>query len=120
MTGAESKPLDAKRAFRVAVAGAGPAGLASAIFFSGQEGVEVQLFEQARELREIGAVRFLLFLLLQILPLWFHSNELLTIQGIQLHHNIFRVLGLLDARDGIETSSLTTNQEPVFQQRYVS
>lgn len=42
---------------RIAVVGAGPAGLGALIALSKIEGVDVQAYEAARELREVGAVR---------------------------------------------------------------
>jgi salicylate hydroxylase len=44
---------------RIAVVGAGPAGLGALIALSKIEGVDVQAYEAARELREVGAVRSL-------------------------------------------------------------
>lgn len=41
---------------RVAIVGAGPGGLAAAILLGQVEGVEVALYDKARELREVGAV----------------------------------------------------------------
>lgn len=40
---------------RVAIVGAGIAGLAAAIAFKAQPGVDVQIYERAAELQEIGA-----------------------------------------------------------------
>ena len=57
-----STPLASKNkstaSLRVAVVGAGPGGLASAIFLQRLQGprVHVDVYEKARELREIGAV----------------------------------------------------------------
>lgn len=42
---------------RVGIIGAGPAGLAAAIFLNRLDFVSVDIFDQARELREVGAVR---------------------------------------------------------------
>ena len=44
------------KTLRVAVIGAGPAGLGALIALSKVEGVDVQVYEQAQKLREIGAV----------------------------------------------------------------
>lgn len=41
---------------RVAIVGAGPGGLAATIQLSKLEDVELSVFDQARELREVGAV----------------------------------------------------------------
>jgi len=41
---------------KVAIVGAGPGGLAATIQLLRLPGVEVSVFEQARELREVGAV----------------------------------------------------------------
>lgn len=40
---------------RIAIIGAGIAGLATAVALRNHEGVDVQIFERASELREIGA-----------------------------------------------------------------
>lgn len=58
--------LSYKRPFRVGISGAGPGGLGAALFLNqindivgsedGKREVEIQLFDQARELREVGAV----------------------------------------------------------------
>lgn len=68
---------------RVAIVGGGPAGLGSAIALSSLPNVEVSLFEQARELREIGA-------------------------GIRIGYNCWRVLELLGAADGVKGHLKTT------------
>jgi len=62
---------------RVAIIGGGPGGLGTAIAFSSLPNVEISLFEQARELREIGA-------------------------GINIGYNCWRVLELLGAADGVK------------------
>jgi salicylate hydroxylase len=61
---------------RVAIVGGGPGGLSSAIAISKLPNVEVTIYEQARELREIGA-------------------------GIQIGFNCWKVLELLGAADGV-------------------
>lgn len=48
------------KSLRIAVVGAGPGGLGAAIAFSQLPFVDLQVYEQARELREIGAVSCLL------------------------------------------------------------
>lgn len=74
-----SSPPDT-RTVRVAIIGGGPAGLGAAISFkqvveaSPDVRFEVTIYEQARELREIGA-------------------------GLSLHENAWRVLKLLGAAD---------------------
>ena len=45
-----------KTQLRVAIIGAGPAGLGALLALEKIEGVDVQVYEQARELREVGAV----------------------------------------------------------------
>jgi salicylate hydroxylase len=45
-----------KQRLQVAVIGAGPGGLAAAIHLLRQPLVSVQVFDKARELREVGAV----------------------------------------------------------------
>lgn len=67
----QAKPL------RVAVVGGGPAGLGAAIALSRLPDVEVSIFEQARELREIGA-------------------------GIRIGYNCWRVLELLGAAEEVK------------------
>lgn len=64
--------LSYKRPLRVGISGAGPGGLGAALFLNqindivgsgdGKKEVEIQLFDQAKELREVGAVscRFVL------------------------------------------------------------
>lgn len=68
---------------RVAIVGGGPGGLGSAIALSALPNVEVTLFEQARELREIGA-------------------------GIRIGFNCWKVLELLGAADGVRGHSKTS------------
>lgn len=41
--------------FRIAIVGGGIAGLAAAIALQKHEGIDVQLYEQATEIREVGA-----------------------------------------------------------------
>ncbi|EXJ89123.1 hypothetical protein A1O3_02187 [Capronia epimyces CBS 606.96] len=67
----EGKPL------RVAIVGGGPAGLGAAIALSKLRDIEVRVFEQASELREIGA-------------------------GIRIGYNCWRVLELLGAADRVK------------------
>jgi len=61
---------------RVAICGGGPAGLGAAIALSALPNIEISLFEQARELREIGA-------------------------GIRIGYNCWKVLELLGAAEGV-------------------
>ncbi|KAL2067583.1 hypothetical protein VTL71DRAFT_2008 [Oculimacula yallundae] len=61
---------------RIAIVGGGPGGLGSAIALSALPNVEVTVYEQARELREIGA-------------------------GIQIGFNCWKVLELLGAADKV-------------------
>ncbi|GAA6041613.1 hypothetical protein JCM8097_007768 [Rhodosporidiobolus ruineniae] len=65
-------PSVEQRPLRIAVIGAGPAGLGALLALSKIEGVDVQVYEQARELREVGA-------------------------GISLHWNTWTLLDLLGA-----------------------
>lgn len=70
---ADTRPL------RVGISGAGPGGLGAALFLhqindlmdsgDGRHGVDIQLFDQARELREVGAVSFDPFLRSNLIPL---------------------------------------------------
>ena len=62
---------------RVAIVGGGPGGLASAIALSKLPNIEVTIYEQAKELREIGA-------------------------GIQIGYNCWKVLELLGAADHVK------------------
>jgi len=62
---------------RIAIVGGGPGGLSAAIALSKLPNVEVTIYEQARELREIGA-------------------------GIQIGYNCWKVLELLDAADKVK------------------
>lgn len=58
--------LSNKRPLRIGISGAGPGGLGAALFLNqindlvgsedGRKEVDIQLFDQARELREVGAV----------------------------------------------------------------
>lgn len=61
---------------RVAISGGGPAGLAAAIALRRIPGVEVTIYEQARELREIGAG----------LRVGFNSWRVLELLGVD--HNV--------------------------------
>ena len=65
------------KTLRVAICGGGPAGLGAAIALSTLPNIEISLFEQARELREIGA-------------------------GIRIGYNCWKVLGLLGAAEGVK------------------
>lgn len=49
-------PIATSPKLKVAIVGAGPGGLATTIQFRRLDNVEVQVFDQARELREVGAV----------------------------------------------------------------
>ncbi|KAH8817434.1 salicylate hydroxylase [Xylogone sp. PMI_703] len=62
---------------KVAICGGGPAGLGAAIALSALPNIEISLFEQAKELREIGA-------------------------GIRIGYNCWKVLGLLGAADQVK------------------
>lgn len=70
-TDSPAKPL------RVAIVGGGPGGLGAAIALSALPDVEVNIYEQARELREVGA-------------------------GIRIGFNCWKVLELLGAADGVK------------------
>ncbi|RFU30121.1 hypothetical protein B7463_g6227, partial [Scytalidium lignicola] len=69
-------PFESKT-LRVAICGGGPAGLGAAITLSSLPNIEVSLFEQAKELREIGA-------------------------GIRIGYNCWKVLGLLGAAEQVK------------------
>ncbi|GKZ37426.1 hypothetical protein AbraIFM66950_008976 [Aspergillus brasiliensis] len=66
---------------RVAVIGAGPAGLGAAIEFAKLPFVELRVYEQARELREVGA-------------------------GISIQQNTWRMLDILGVYDNIDPRDL--------------
>lgn len=68
---------------RVAIVGAGPAGLGAAIALSALSNVEVAVYERAKVLREIGA-------------------------GIRIGYNCWKVLELLGAADKV-TGHLKTS-----------
>ncbi|KAH7066594.1 putative FAD-binding monooxygenase, partial [Paraphoma chrysanthemicola] len=70
------------KALKVAIVGGGPGGLATAIALSKKPNVEVTLYEQARELREVGA-------------------------GISINSNSWRVLELLGVADSVNTGHPT-------------
>ena len=53
---AAPRPVNSTKPLRVAVVGAGPGGLATAIHLLRLKDVELSVFDQARELREVGAV----------------------------------------------------------------
>ncbi|GAA6010256.1 hypothetical protein JCM10207_005689 [Rhodosporidiobolus poonsookiae] len=72
---------------RVAVVGAGPAGLGALLALHKLDGVDVQVYEKARELKEIGA-------------------------GISLHWNTWTVLDKLGAAP-IPPDSFHRNSEPI-------
>ena len=61
---------------RVAIVGAGPAGLGAAIALSKLPNLQVDIYEKATELREVGA-------------------------GIRIGYNGWKVLGLLGAAEGV-------------------
>lgn len=69
-------PSTAFPVLHVAIVGGGPGGLGTAIALSELPNVEVKIYEQARELREIGA-------------------------GIQIGYNCWKVLELLGAASGV-------------------
>lgn len=66
---------------RVAIIGAGPAGLGAAIEFSKLPFVELRVYEQARELREVGA-------------------------GISIQQNTWRMLDRFGVYDNIDPKDL--------------
>ena len=53
---AAPRPVNLTKPLRIAVVGAGPGGLATAIHLLRLKVVELSVFDQARELREVGAV----------------------------------------------------------------
>ncbi|KAG4439333.1 hypothetical protein IFR05_005208 [Cadophora sp. M221] len=75
-------PSAAPSVLRIAIVGGGPGGLGCAIALSALPNVEVTVYEQARELREIGA-------------------------GIQIGFNCWKVLELLGAADKVDGHSTT-------------
>ena len=76
MSNAGSKPK-----LRVAIIGAGPAGLGAAIEFQKLSFVDLRIYEQARELREVGA-------------------------GISIQRNTWRMLDALGVYDHIDPSTI--------------
>ncbi|KOC08448.1 putative zeaxanthin epoxidase [Aspergillus flavus AF70] len=76
MSNAGSKPK-----LRVAIIGAGPAGLGAAIEFQKLPFVDLRIYEQARELREVGA-------------------------GISIQRNTWRMLDALGVYDNIDPSTI--------------
>ena len=74
---------------QVAVIGAGPAGLGALLALHKIEGVDVQVYEQARELREVGAVG--VFASSHASGVG-SDNEANMLQGISLHYNTWTVL----------------------------
>jgi salicylate hydroxylase len=71
-----SLPSPPPELLRVAIVGAGPAGLGAAIALSKLPNLQVDIYEKATELREVGA-------------------------GIRIGYNGWKVLGLLGAADGV-------------------
>ncbi|KAK4685492.1 microfibrillar-associated protein 1, partial [Tremellales sp. Uapishka_1] len=71
-----ARPL-ARKPLRIAVVGAGPGGLAFTIFAQRLNNVEISVYDQARELKEVGA-------------------------GISINQNTWRLLRLLGAAEAIE------------------
>lgn len=69
-------PSQTSPLLRIAIIGGGPGGLSSAIALSKLPNVEVTIYEQARELREIGA-------------------------GINIGYNCWKVLELLGAAEDV-------------------
>ncbi|KAB8259399.1 monooxygenase [Aspergillus pseudonomiae] len=76
MSNADNKPK-----LRVAIIGAGPAGLGAAIEFQKLPFVDLHIYEQARELREVGA-------------------------GISIQRNTWRMLDALGVYDNIDRDSV--------------
>ncbi|KAL6243788.1 hypothetical protein RBB50_009222 [Rhinocladiella similis] len=73
----DAGPLQESSTLRVAIIGGGPAGLGAAIALSALPNIQASLFEQAKELREIGA-------------------------GIRIGYNCWRVLELLGAAQDVK------------------
>lgn len=71
-----SLPSPPPELLRIAIIGAGPAGLGAAIALSKLPNLQVDVYEKATELREVGA-------------------------GIRIGYNGWKVLGLLGAADGV-------------------
>lgn len=81
---------------KIAIVGAGPGGLAAAINLLRLPYIELQIYDQASELREIGAVSSSSEMSNTCLP---------TIdcgQGISINENTWRHLKLLGAAEAIE------------------
>ncbi|PLB54078.1 FAD/NAD(P)-binding domain-containing protein [Aspergillus steynii IBT 23096] len=74
-------PSDQPSKLRVAVIGAGPAGLGAAIEFQKLPFVDLQVYEQAKELREVGA-------------------------GISIQRNTWRMLEALGVYDNIDPNNI--------------
>lgn len=72
----DSNSRSTAKILNIAIVGGGPAGLGAAIALSALPDVRVTLFEQAHELREIGA-------------------------GIRIGYNCWKVLELLGANEGV-------------------
>ena len=85
--------IEQHKPLRIAIVGAGPGGLATAIHLLRLPQVQLSVFDQARELREVGAVSTCYYL-----PR-FHSN---LGQGISINQNTWRHLQLLGAASKIE------------------
>ena len=71
-----SPPPTPPETLRVAIIGAGPAGLGAAIALSKLTNIQVDIYEKATELREVGA-------------------------GIRIGYNCWKVLGLLGAANKV-------------------
>jgi threonine dehydrogenase-like Zn-dependent dehydrogenase len=82
---------------KVAIVGAGPGGLAAAILLSRLPFVELSVFEQARELREVGAV--------SRGRVDSSTKPADARQGISINQNTWRLLQVLGAADSLEEFS---------------
>jgi salicylate hydroxylase len=78
---------------KVAIVGAGPGGLAATILLQRLPFVELIVYEQATELREVGAVSVMTHRRLR---------GLIWQQGISINQNTWRLLKLLGAADFLE------------------
>lgn len=86
-------PLATAPKLKVGIVGAGPGGLATAIQLRRLDNIDVEIFDQAHELREIGAVS----------DIRGHSGGLkLTRKGISINDNTWRLLQELDAAEALE------------------
>jgi salicylate hydroxylase len=85
----------AENKIKIAIVGAGPGGLAAAINLLRLPFVDLSVYDQTRELREVGAVR----IVFQLTPVLLLNTPR---QGISIQQNTWRLLQLLGAAEQIE------------------